>query len=205
MISRTNEKEPRLQVGRTGVPFFGRDFENVSPGEAIELDESDLGSPVDSLSEIPPGDYFVQGFINVYSEFPRADGHTVWMHDDQWEGQRFWISAGNLHSVPVRLTLDAEAGYDHELVLDQIIPEVELPPDTVWVKRFRFESEILTKFWGTADPSRRHGAFAARLRAREHRLPRRVLPGAFLHPRSDAMEGGPRTSIARGTAITFRA
>jgi len=148
MISRTNEKEPRLQVGRTGVPFFGRDFDNVSPGEAIELDESDLGSPVDSLSDIPPGDYFVQGLISVYSEFPRADGHTVWMHDDQWEGQRFRISAGNLHSVPVQLTLDAEAGYDHALVLDQIIPEVELPPDTVWVKRFRFESEILTKFWG---------------------------------------------------------
>lgn len=148
MISRTNEKEPRLQVGRTGVPFFGRDFGNVLPAEVIELDESDLGSPVGSLSEIPPGDYFVQGFINVYSEFPRADGHTVWMHDDQWEGQRFWISSGNLHSVPVRLTLDAEAGYDHELVLDQIIPEVELPPDTDWVKRFRFESEILTKFWG---------------------------------------------------------
>ena len=148
VISRTNEKEPRLQVGRTGVPFFGRNFDNVAPGDAIVLDASDLGSPVGSLSEIPPGDYFVQGFINVYSEFPRADGHTVWMHDDQWEGQRFWISAGNLHSVPVRLTIDAEAGYDHELVLDQIIPEVELPPDTAWVKRFRFESEILTKFWG---------------------------------------------------------
>jgi hypothetical protein len=35
MISRTNEKEPRLQVGRTGVPFFGRDFEDVAPGDPI--------------------------------------------------------------------------------------------------------------------------------------------------------------------------
>ena len=133
------------------MPLFAAGFRQRLTREAIELDESDLGSPVDSLSDIPPGDYFVQGFISVYSEFLRAGaqgGHTVWMHDDQWEGQRFRISAGNLHSVPVRLTLDAEAGYDHVLVLDQIIPEVELPPDTMWVKRFRFESEILTKFWG---------------------------------------------------------
>jgi hypothetical protein len=31
---------------------------------------------------LPPGDYFVQAFVNVYSAFKRADGHTVWMHDD---------------------------------------------------------------------------------------------------------------------------
>ena len=27
MISRVNDREPRLQIGRTGVPFFGRDVE----------------------------------------------------------------------------------------------------------------------------------------------------------------------------------
>lgn len=29
IISWTNEKEPRLQLGRMGVPFFGKDFEGV--------------------------------------------------------------------------------------------------------------------------------------------------------------------------------
>ncbi len=148
IISRTNEKEPRLQVGRTGAPFFGRDFENVGPGETIEIDASDLGSPVASLSEIPMGDYFVQGFINIYTEFPRADGHTVWMPNDHWDGQQWERSPGNLHSVSARLTLDPDAGYEHELAIDQLIPAILLPPDTRWVKRFKMASRILTAFWG---------------------------------------------------------
>lgn len=148
MLSRTNEKEPRLQVGRTGVPFFGRDFEDLEPGETIAIDTTDLGSPVGSLAEIPSGDYFVQGFINIYAEFPRADGHTVWMPNDHWEGQQWERSPGNLHSIPRLLSLDSKAGYDHELVLDQVIPPIELPPDTRWVRRFKLESEILTEFWG---------------------------------------------------------
>ncbi len=72
MISRTNEREPRLQIGRTGVPFFGRDIEMLLAGGSGVIDESDLGSPIESLSDFPPGDYYVQGFINIYSEFRRA-------------------------------------------------------------------------------------------------------------------------------------
>src|SRR6187549_3820914 len=84
MIAKTNDREPRLQVGRTGTPFFGRDVDMLPPGRAAILDQMDLGTPVASLKDIPPGEYFVQGFVSVYSEFKRADGHTVWMHDDQW-------------------------------------------------------------------------------------------------------------------------
>ncbi len=58
-----------------------------------------LWTPIESLLDMPPGDYFVQGFINVYSEFKRADGFTVWMHDDRWEGQRWNTSPGNLKSA----------------------------------------------------------------------------------------------------------
>jgi hypothetical protein len=148
MISRTNEKEPRLQIGRTGVPFFGRDIENLAPGEPAIIDETDLGSPVSTLREIPPGDYYVQGFINIYSQFRRSDGHTVWMHDDQWEGQRFNRSPGNLHSDAKLVHLDPEGGYTIPLEVTNVIPPIEIPPDTKWVKRFRFQSELLTAFWG---------------------------------------------------------
>src|SRR5262245_54434989 len=87
MLSRTGDREPRLQIGRTGPPFFGRDVERLAPGQPAVIDATHLGSPVPSLKDIPPGDYFVQGFMNIYSEFRRADGHVLWMHDDQWEGQ----------------------------------------------------------------------------------------------------------------------
>jgi S-formylglutathione hydrolase FrmB len=149
MISRTSETEPRLQISQTGgTPFFGRDVEKLAPGEAAVIDETDLGSPVATLREIPPGEYFVQAFVNVYSEFRRADGHVVWMHDDQWEGQKWNISPGNLHSRVQKIRLDPDRGYRIPLTADQVIPPVEIPPDSSWVKRFRFESPLLTKFWG---------------------------------------------------------
>ncbi|MGA7236768.1 MAG: hypothetical protein WBY44_13865, partial [Bryobacteraceae bacterium] len=111
MISRDAEREPRLEIGRVGVPFFGRDFEKLAPGQAAVIDATDLGTPVESIAQIPPGDYYVQAFLNIYSEFKRADGHTVWMHDDQWEGQRWNRSPGNLYSTPKKITLDASKGY----------------------------------------------------------------------------------------------
>ena len=148
MITRATDREPRLQVGRLGIPFFGRDVEKLAPGQSAVIDETDLGSPVVSLAEIPAGEYTVQAFVNVYSEFKRADGHTVWMHDDQWEGQRWPRSPGNLYSVARKLTLDAKKGYRIALECDQVIPPIPLPADTEWVKRFKIQSALLTKFWG---------------------------------------------------------
>jgi hypothetical protein len=148
MISTTDAREPRLQIGREGVPFFGRDVEGLDPGEFGVIDETDLGSPLESLNELPAGEYFVQGMVNIYSEFRRADGHVLWMHDDQWEGQRFQVSPGNLYSDVERVRLDPESGFDVELVADNVIPPIEFPEDTEWVKRFRFESPMLSEFWG---------------------------------------------------------
>ncbi len=147
MVSRTDEREPRLQIGRTGTPFFGRDVENLKPGQAAIIDATDLGTPVASLEDLPPGDDVVQAFVNVYSEFRRADGHTVWMHDDQWEGQHWNISPGNLFSRPQRVRIDATTE-PIRLVADQVIPPVTVPADTAFVKRIRIQSALLTRFWG---------------------------------------------------------
>ena len=153
MITRTleargGEREPRLQIGRVGVPFYGRDFEKLSPGAAAIIDASDLGTPVESLSGIPAGDYYVQAVLDVYSEFHRSDGHVIWMHDDRWEGQHWNTSPGNLYSTPQKVHLDASAGYRVALVCDRVIPPIEPPADTEWVKHFKFQSPMLTKFWG---------------------------------------------------------
>src|ERR1700691_785412 len=121
MVTRTADREPRLDIGRVGVPFFGRDFEKLAPGQSVVIDASDLGTPAESLAQIPAGEYYVQAFINIYSEFKRADGHTVWMHDDQWEGQRWNRSPGNLYSTPKKIALDAGKGYDIKLVCDPLV------------------------------------------------------------------------------------
>jgi hypothetical protein len=145
---RTADREPRLQIARTGAPFFGRDVERLRPGQAAIIDESDLGFPPERLSDIPAGDYFVQAAVNVYSEFRRADGHVVWMHDDRWEGQHWPISPGNLYSAVQKVHLDAARGGVVRLVADQVIPPVTVPPDTTYVKRLKIQSPMLTRFWG---------------------------------------------------------
>lgn len=142
------DREPRLQIGRTGSPFFGRDVEKLAPGQAAIIDATDLGTPVASLRDIPAGDYLVQAMVNVYSEFARADGHVVWMHDDQWEGQRWTVSPGNLYSAAVKMRLDPATSGVVKLVADKVVPPIVPLADTPFVKRFKIQSPMLTKFWG---------------------------------------------------------
>jgi hypothetical protein len=145
---RGGDREPRLQIGRLGVPFFGRDFEKLAAGATVAVDSGDLGTPVESLAAIPAGDYYVQALVNIYTEFHRADGHVIWMHNDQWEGQHWSTSPGNLYSAPQKIHLDATAGYRIPLVCDKVVAPIEPAADTEWVKHFKFQSPLLTKFWG---------------------------------------------------------
>src|SRR5580658_9165062 len=150
VVSRRDKPEPRLQAGSWGDsgPFFGVDVNALAPDETAVIDESTPGSPVRSLGEIPAGDYFVQAIVNIYTEFHRADGHTVWLHMDQWEGQHFNRSPGNLYSEVRKVHLDPTVGYDVTLSLTKEIPPVQVPADTPWVKHIKIQSEMLTKFWG---------------------------------------------------------
>ena len=68
-------------VGRTGIPFFGVDVENLPPGKPVVIDDRVLGSPVENMRDIPPGEYFVQALFNVYTRFERSDGKVVWKGD----------------------------------------------------------------------------------------------------------------------------
>jgi hypothetical protein len=148
IISTSAAREPRFQVGPSGVPFWGKDVQGLQPGAEAVVDQHDFGFPLESIEGIPPGEYFVQAFCNIYTEFMRADGHTVWLHNDQWEGQRWNRSPGNLYSEVKKIDLDPEAGGIVRLVCDKVIPPVEIPEDTQWVKRIKFKSKILSDFWG---------------------------------------------------------
>ena len=150
VITKMDTPEPRLVAGSWGDsgPLFGVDVNRLAPEQAAVIDESTLGAPVHGLRDIPAGDYFVQAILNIYTEFHRADGHAVWLHMDQWEGQHFNRSPGNLYSEVQKVHLDPMAGYNIRLSLTKVIPPVEVPPDTPWVKHIKIQSEMLTKFWG---------------------------------------------------------
>jgi hypothetical protein len=150
MISNREKPEPRLQVGFWGdtAPLFGADVVQLKPGDAAWINGTTLGYPPTSLADIPAGDYYVQALINVYTECHRSDGHTLWVHLDQWEGQQFNRSPGNLYSEVAKVHLDPAAGYEVNLSLTKAIPPVEVPKDTEWVKHIKIQSDLLTKFWG---------------------------------------------------------
>ena len=150
IISKNNRVEPRLQAGsyNASVPFYGLDVKELKPGENAVLDAGVLGYPVESLSQLPAGDYFVQALLNVYTQVQRKDGHTIWVHMDQWEGQQWNRSPGNLVSEVQQIHLDPAAGFNVKLSLTRKLPPVVVPPDTEWVKRVKIQSKLLTEFWG---------------------------------------------------------
>jgi hypothetical protein len=149
-ITRTSDgqRTPIQQTGETGVPLFGVNLDNAAPGQTIVIDANTFGHPVRSIRDIPRGEYWVQPFINVYTRFARADGHTVWLHMDQWEGQNWKRSPGNLYGDAVKITFDPTARAPIKLVADKVIPPVRVPADSEYVKRIKIQSQILTKWWG---------------------------------------------------------
>src|SRR5688572_1211773 len=147
-ISTDNKTAPIQQTDPEGVPLFSKYVDQLQPGATITLGAGDRGHPVRSLADIPAGEYWVQPFVNVYTRFPRADGHTVWLHMDQWEGQNWKRSPGNLFGDPVRMRIDPASPAPIRLVADKVIPPITPPADTDMVKRIRIRSEVLTKWWG---------------------------------------------------------
>src|ERR1035437_6368296 len=149
-FSKTDAREPRLAGGSYGgsVPFFGVDVESLKPGAAATIDAKTLGYPYESLAQLPAGEYSVQALMNVYTQFRRADGHVIWVHNDQWEGQQFNRSPGNLVSEVIRVKYDPKSRTPITLALTKKLPDVVVPADTRWVKHVKIRSELLSKFWG---------------------------------------------------------
>ncbi len=149
-LSRHASPEPREQAGElaTSVPFFGRDVAALRPGGAVAIGPSTPGYPTatPTLRDVPAGDYDAQAIFSVYTRYPRADGHVIWAHQDQWEGQQFGLSPGNLVSRVVRVHV--VPGATIRLTLSRTLPPVVVPPDTRWVKHVKFRSALLTRFWG---------------------------------------------------------
>ena len=147
-ISKTNDRTPIQQTDTTGVPLFAVNIDQLAAGAEATIDVNTLGYPLKSLRDLPAGDYWAQAFINVYTKFARADGHTVWLHQDQWEGQNWKISPGNIAGTPVQIHWDPSARTPIALQAANVIPPLAPSVDTENVKFIKIQSQILTKWWG---------------------------------------------------------
>jgi hypothetical protein len=148
-ISRTQgPRTPIEQTGETGVPLFGVNVDALAPGASAVIDASAFGHPLQSLRDLPRGEYWAQAFVNVCTRFVRGDGHTVWLHMDQWEGQNWKRSPGNLYGDPVKITWDPASRSPIRLVAEKVIPPVVVPNDNEYVRRIKLQSAMLSKWWG---------------------------------------------------------
>src|SRR5690606_32181564 len=162
VFTRDSTREPRHQVSVTGVPFYGLDVRGLAAGQSVVVSDAApglAGYPLARIADLPPGEYHVQAFLNVYTTYHRADGHTLELHHETGEGQNPWRSPGNAYSAVQRLRLDPRSGGTVTLRLSNVIPPIEPvpeggvldqgnPQDGELVKFIKIRSARVSEFWG---------------------------------------------------------
>ena len=151
VVSTSDKPEPRLQAGNLGDsgPFFGVDVNALAPEQAAVIDTQHAGVTGAKFARYSRGRLLRAGD----DEYLYRVSSRGWAH----RSGRTWISGRDSISSLRRgifiakcrkCTLDPAAGYDIKLSLTKVIPPVQVPADTAWVKHIKIQSEMLTKFWG---------------------------------------------------------
>ena len=145
-----DNSEPRFQVseGLNAQPVFGMNVEDLKANEPATFTEEIFGFPYKSLLDLKPGIYNVQAVLHIYETFNLSTGHTVKLPMDNGEGQHWNLSPGNLYSTPYEITIGDNGVESFEIILNNVIPEIEPPVDTKWIKHIKMKSEMLSEFWG---------------------------------------------------------
>lgn len=151
LLSTDDKAEPRFEINDSPETqqFFGIDVDGLAPGKTATVDATVVGYPTESLTSIPPGDYYVQGLLNLYETYHLANGHTVKLPPDQGEGQKWNRKPGNLYSTPQKIHIDPAQNGAVRISLTEKIPPLEEPQDTKHIKHLKIKSALLSKFWGT--------------------------------------------------------
>jgi len=150
MLATHNEDEPRFLINNDADTqlIFGLNVTDWKGGAAVTVDETVSGFPLADLSEVPPGIYYVQALLNRYRDFHLGNGKVVSLPPDRGEGQQWNRKPGNFYSNPVKIEIDGSESSEFAVQLDQVIPEIQPPQDTEFVKHIRMRSKLLSEFWG---------------------------------------------------------
>ncbi len=133
VLSRTNNPEPRLQLGRSGLDApqgFARDVKAFASGESVTIDGQAFGFPVTNLVDLPPADYFIQAVFDWNTDF------------------RSPKSPGNLYSEVKMTKVNPAIGGAITLEFTRQIPPEKPPAETDHVKFVKIQSKLLTQFYG---------------------------------------------------------
>ena len=107
MLSNNDEAEPRFQIGEglNNQIIFGQNVEGLEATESVSFTEEIFGYPISSLTQLKPGEYYVQALLHTYETFNLETGQTVKLPMDNGEGQKWNRSPGNLYSTPQKVTV----------------------------------------------------------------------------------------------------
>lgn len=147
LFSNNNNEEPRFQIthGPQSQLVYGMNVADVKPGQTVKFDLESFGFPIQNIKDIPEGEYYVQALLHTYETFNLSTGQTVKLPMDNGEGQQWNRSPGNLYSKPQKVRI---GGGKVSITIDQVIPPIEEPEDTEWIRHVKMKSELLSEFWG---------------------------------------------------------
>lgn len=150
MLATHDEKEPRFLVDNSADTqlIFGINVEDWQGGSEIVIDQTALGFPLDKLSDVPPGTYYAQALLNRYKDFTLSNGKVVSLPPDRGEGQQWNRKPGNFYSKPVAVEIKESGPGKFALLLEEVIPDIEPPADTEYIRHIRMRSDLLSEFWG---------------------------------------------------------
>ncbi|WP_258099469.1 alpha/beta hydrolase-fold protein [Marinoscillum pacificum] len=150
LLSTDDSREPRFQIsdGPNTQLVFGQNVDGMAANQSISFTKEHFGYPIESLADLKPGEYWVQALLHTYETFNLSTGHTVKLPMDNGEGQQWNRSPGNLYSTPKKIVIEAGQSGNFSIAMDQIIPPIEEPEDTEWIKHIKMKSDLLSEFWG---------------------------------------------------------
>ena len=133
VIAKSDRPEPRNTIGDAGPEastIVARDVKNFGPGVVTTLDKAAATFPVQSLDDLPPGDYYGQALLASNRDLKSVG------------------APGNLYSNIQRIHLDSRASDTVKVELTKSIPAEELPPENEFVKYLKIQSSVLSRFHG---------------------------------------------------------
>ncbi|MEP7320587.1 MAG: hypothetical protein ABI761_01665 [Saprospiraceae bacterium] len=150
LLADNNKTEPRFQIsdGVESQLIFGKDINQWKAGLKQSIEGNVLGYPIESLRDIPPGVYYVQGLFHVYETLHMKSGQTVNLPMDRGEGQHWNLAPGNLYSKPIKIEIKSTGIQRFKIYLDQKIAPIIPAKDTKYIKHIKIQSKLLTEFWG---------------------------------------------------------
>jgi hypothetical protein len=143
--------EPRFQVkmGADAPQVLGINVDGLKPGGSATIGAGVLGYPAESLTQVPAGEYTVQAVLHKYQSYRLSTGQTVKLPAARGAGQNWRAEPGNIISEPMKVRFDPASKDVVTVPLTKVLPPIEEPKDSEFIRHFKIKSERLSKFWGT--------------------------------------------------------